>query len=36
MAMKAYSTLSKSLGLEPHHQLVLCHIQDTRCDRERP
>ena len=31
MAMKGYSTIFKSpASLEPHHQIVLCHIQDTR------
>ena len=27
--MKGYSTFSKALRLEPHHQVVLCHAQDT-------
>ena len=32
MAIKGYSTFSKAPALlEPHHQIVLCHIQDTRC-----
>ena len=26
MAMKGYATFSKVLGLEPNHQIVLCHI----------
>ena len=31
MAMKGYSTFSKAPPLlEPHHQIVLCPIQDTR------
>ena len=31
MAMKGYSTFPKALALlEPHHQIVSCHIQDTR------
>ena len=31
MAIKGYSTLLKALLLlEPHHQIVLCHIQNTR------
>ena len=30
MVMKGYSALPKALALvEPHHQIVLCHIQDT-------
>ena len=30
MAIKGYPTLSKTPALlEPHHQIVLCHIQDT-------
>ena len=29
--MKGYSTLPKAPSLlEPHHQIVLCHISDTR------
>ena len=32
MAMKRYSAFPKApLLLEPHHQIVWCHIQDTRC-----
>ena len=31
MAMKGYSAFPKApVLLEPHHQIVLCHIQDTR------
>ena len=31
MALKGYSTFPKAPEvLEPHHQIVLCHIQDTR------
>ena len=31
MAMKGYSTFPKAPALlEPHHQIVLCHIQNTR------
>ena len=31
MAMKGYSVFPKApASLEPHHQIVLCHIQDTR------
>ena len=31
MAMKEYSTFPKAPALlEPHHQIVQCHIQDTR------
>ena len=30
MAMKEYSTFPKYLKLESCHQIVLCHIQDTR------
>ena len=30
MGMKEYSTFSKDLGLEPHHQIVKRHIQNTR------
>ena len=30
MAMKGYSTFSSALGLELHHLIILCHIQDTR------
>ena len=31
MAMKGYSKFPKAPALlEPHHQIVLCHIQDTR------
>ena len=29
MAIKEYSTFAKVPGLKPHHQMVLCHIQDT-------
>ena len=29
MAMKGFSAFPKPPGLEPHHQIVLCHIQDT-------
>ena len=28
-AMMEYSILPKAPGLEPHHQMVKCHIQDT-------
>ena len=32
MALKEYSTFSKGpVSLEPHHQIVLCHVQDIRC-----
>ena len=32
MAMKWCPAFPKGLVLlEPHHQIVLCHIQDTRC-----
>ena len=32
MAMKGYSAFPKAPALaEPHHQIILCHIQDTRC-----
>ena len=32
--MEGYSAFPKvSTLLEPHHQIVLCHIQDTRCRR---
>ena len=31
IAMNRYSTFPKALAsLEPHHQIVLCHIQDIR------
>ena len=31
MAIKVYSAFSKAPALlEPHHKIVLCHIQDTR------
>ncbi len=31
--MKGYSTLPKAPALlEPHHQIVQCHILDTRCE----
>ena len=31
MAMKGYSVFPKAPALlEPHHQIVYCHIQDTR------
>ena len=30
MAMKKYSTFLKAPGLQPHHEMVQCHIQDTR------
>ncbi len=31
MAMKGYSAFPKAPALlEPHHQIVLCHIQDSR------
>ena len=30
MVIKGQSTFLKATGLEPHHQIVLCHIQDTR------
>ena len=29
MAMVGYSTFPKAPGLEPHHQVILCHAQDT-------
>ena len=30
--MKGFAAFSKtSVLLEPHHQIVYCHIQDTRC-----
>ena len=29
VAMKEYSTFPKVPGLEPHHQIVLCHNQNT-------
>ena len=29
--MKGFSTFPKAQGFEPHHQIVLCHIQDTCC-----
>ena len=32
MAMKGYLALPKATALlEPHHQIVLCHIKDTHC-----
>ena len=32
MGMEGYSTFSKAFTLlEPHHQIVLCHIHDTHC-----
>ena len=32
MVMKGYSTFRKAPALlEPHHQIVYCHIQDTHC-----
>ena len=32
MAMNVYAAFSKAPALlKPHHQIVLCHIQDTRC-----
>ena len=35
MAMKGYPAFSKAPTLlEPHHQLTLCHIQDTRSGME--
>ena len=30
MALKRHSMFSKSPRLEPHHQIVRCHIQETR------
>ena len=30
MAMKMYPTFPRAPGLERHHQIVLCHIKDTR------
>ena len=34
MAMKGYTAFSKTPALlEPHNQIVLCHIQDTNCCR---
>ena len=30
MAMKRYSTFPKALELEPYHQMVSCHTQDTQ------
>ena len=30
MVMKKYSTFPKAPRLEPQHQMVYCHIQDTR------
>ena len=31
MAIKGYSTFPKAPALlEPHHQIIYCHIQDTR------
>ena len=33
MAMKGYSTFPKALALlEPHNQIVLCHIQNNRLE----
>ena len=35
--MKGYSTFPKVPALlEPHHQIVYCHIQDTRCGGSYP
>ena len=31
--MKRYSTFPKAPGVEPQHQMGLCHIQDTRWGR---
>ena len=30
MAIKGYLTFTKALSLKPHHQMVLCHTQDSR------
>ena len=30
IAMKGYSTFPKFSRLQPRHQIILCHIQDTR------
>ena len=30
MAITGYSTFPKAPQLEPHHQIALCHIQDSR------
>ena len=30
MIMKKYSIFAKASGLEPHHQMVWYHIQETR------
>ena len=29
MALKGYSTFPKAPALDPHHRIVLCHIEDT-------
>ena len=37
MAIKGYSAFPKVPALlEPQHQIVLCHIQDTRCGGSYP
>ena len=37
MAMKGYSALPKAPAiLEPYHQIVYCHIQDTHCGGSYP
>ena len=37
MAMKGYSAFPKApTSLEPHHQIILCHKQDTRWRRRIP
>ena len=33
MAMKGCSKFSRDSELEPHHQIILRHIQDTCCER---
>ena len=37
MAMTRYSALLKASALlEPHHQIVSCHVEDTRWGRVLP
>ena len=37
MAIKIYSAFPKAPALpEPHHQIILCHIQDTHWGKSYP
>ena len=36
MVLKVYSILPQAPKLEPHHQMIVCHNQDTRCAGDLP